>query len=125
MIWIGLLVSTGRKLANPTPVQLVMALGFVICVGFRYNVVFPAQVKDQICVKLLGRASALSVRSKYSHVEQYFGVAAVAPVLLILTTNLFPELCYILSTLGFILHAAFNELFDHMENVEARMRRSQ
>ncbi|KAH9134776.1 hypothetical protein AeRB84_019545 [Aphanomyces euteiches] len=125
-LWIGLWMTVEPKLANPVPIQIVSAMGFLVCLGFHYNLVLPFQFKDDQCSKLIingpsGRPSACSTSLKYSYVFWYCWCLSCAPFFVVALTGLFPEVCCIVSIIGYILDAAFQDLKEHLGDVEDRM----
>ncbi|KAF0725930.1 hypothetical protein Ae201684P_016688 [Aphanomyces euteiches] len=115
---IGLWMTVEPKLANRVPIQIVSAMGFLVCLGFHYNIVLPFQFKDDLCSKLIingpsGRPSACSTSLKYSHLFWYCWCLSCAPFFVVALTGLFPEVC--------CLDAAFQDLKEHLGDVEDRM----
>ncbi|CAK4454680.1 unnamed protein product [Aphanomyces euteiches] len=126
-VWSGLWVNVRANIVNPFPNQAIMAMGFFICMGFHYEMVLPLQFKDDLCAKLMvngrhGRLSAVAIKRKYTYLLVCFWALASVPSIVAMMTNLFPELCCIISTIGFILEAFFDDLKEHMADFEERMK---
>ncbi|CAK4082131.1 unnamed protein product [Aphanomyces euteiches] len=125
-VWSGMWSFIETKLANPLPIQMVIAMSFLVCLGFHYNLVLPFQIKDDVCAKImindpLGRLSASSTYLKYSHFTWYFFAMSFGPFLFTTMTDLVPEVCCIVSAIGFVLDAIYQDLKEHMEDYEERM----
>ncbi|KAG9414352.1 hypothetical protein AC1031_013551 [Aphanomyces cochlioides] len=125
-VWSGMWSFIETKLANPLPIRMVIAMSFLVCLGFHYNLVLPFQFKDDVCAKImingpLGRLSASSTYLKYSHFTWYILLLSFGPFLFTTLTDLFPEVCCILSAIGFVLDAVYQDLKEHMEDYEERM----
>ncbi|KAG9414350.1 hypothetical protein AC1031_013549 [Aphanomyces cochlioides] len=79
--------------------------------------VLPFQLKDELCIKLMGRTNTVSTLVKYMYLDRYFLAMAYLPVFIIMLSDILPELCIV----GFILDAAFKDIMEHMEDVEERI----
>ncbi|KAF0686966.1 Aste57867_21258 [Aphanomyces stellatus] len=65
----GTLWTTLAAAPNPWPLQSVLVITFLVCLGLHYDFLFPSSLKDSVCLSAMcytnGRPSACTTRIKY------------------------------------------------------------
>ncbi|KAF0686965.1 Aste57867_21257 [Aphanomyces stellatus] len=111
---------------NPWPLQVVLVLTFLVCLGVHFDLLPPISIKDYACTKAMhfnndGRPWACVTHIKYSTVGMYALGLQMVPFFLLLLTSFAPELLCLLFALGSILSSLHEVMKEHLDDVEERI----
>ncbi|KAF0701679.1 Aste57867_7900 [Aphanomyces stellatus] len=113
---------------KPLPLQAILFVTFLVCLGLHYDLLFPASLKDRICTKVMHlhgperRPWACTTYLEYSYIVWVALALQIVPVFVVLYLPwLWPSLWTLLFAFGSVLSCAFEELKEHLDDVEERM----